>query len=117
MDDRLAELKRQRAAISAHLAWLDREIVAAEGIAPPSTPALPSTPPAAAPIAPAPSFATSSAAAPTGEGPTSIAPAPVFPEIDTRSIKSDVRRGCLVYIALGLVAAGMLVGLVYWRYG
>lgn len=39
MPDRLAELRRQRALVQQHLAWLDAEIAAAEGEKPPATPA------------------------------------------------------------------------------
>jgi hypothetical protein len=45
MSDRLPELRRQRALVAEHLAWLDREI-AAEGGETSATPAAPLPPPA-----------------------------------------------------------------------
>ncbi|HWZ95872.1 MAG TPA: hypothetical protein VNW30_11815 [Opitutaceae bacterium] len=45
-DDRLQELRRQRALVQEHLAWLDREIVSASSEATPPKPAAQSQPPA-----------------------------------------------------------------------
>jgi hypothetical protein len=123
MDERLAELKRQRAGIAAHLAWLDREIAACEGVRPASG----ATGPATGPTIPFPPPSTAAATAmqaPAAPLPlqgsaadaTSSLPLSGVPEIDPRSIKSDVQRGCLVYIALGLVVAALFVFWVYWHY-
>jgi hypothetical protein len=43
-DDRLQELRRQRALVQDHLAWLDREIASASGQATPAKPVVQSQP-------------------------------------------------------------------------
>src|SRR3954470_22363220 len=55
MPDRLAELRRQRALIAEHLAWLDRQIAEAGGSSVPAAqPALQPTPTPATPLGPTP---------------------------------------------------------------
>lgn len=90
-----------------HVAWLDREIAAATPLSPIAD--RPS-PPLVAPPQPAP---TSPAAA---QNATPVTAAPVGPEAEAilddyrvpeTSLKSDVRKGCLLYF----VGAFLLVGL------
>ncbi len=108
MSDRLAELRRQRALVQTHLAWLDAEIARAAGA---TTTTLP-------PAAPAPTVAVPSAALPAV--PATEDPPRMTPVADTileeyrvpeASLKNDVRKGCLLYFAAALaaVAAGVVV--------
>jgi hypothetical protein len=123
MPDRLAELRRQRALIQAHLAWLDREIEAVSGKENPtlSRAASPQTqsPVVAAAIV---------AAALKAQSPTSaLAPAPESSELATSAdaildeyrippdtLKTDVRKGCFLYFALAFVVVGIVVTLLYF---
>ncbi len=128
MPDRLAELRRQRALVAEHLAWLDREIVAREQSA--ATLHQPTLSPAAAPtvadnagpltavtaldspeIPKAPE--TPDASRILAELDTIKAPKPataaetIAPELRSEhhpaDIKDDVRRGCFLYLAIGVL--------------
>ena len=96
---------RQRAQIQEHLAWLDREIAAAEGV-----PALPppTNRPPQAPAAPA-----STAVSAPSEAEKIL---DQFQQ-DATALKTDARRGCLMvfFIAMGLLILGGIVG--YYFYG
>jgi hypothetical protein len=105
MSDRLAELRRQRALVLEHVAWLDREIAAATPLSPIADRSIP---PLVASPQPTPAVAE--------PGALPVAAAPVGPEADAilddyrvpeTSLKSDVRKGCLLYF----VGAFLLVGL------
>jgi len=106
MSDRREELLRQREAIRAHLAWLDREIEAAAGAA---------TPPVAAPLEPARPEAT--------PGPAPVAAAPL-PAADVEAILSEYRQptlsianqtkaGCILYFVLGMALLVFIATAVY----
>lgn len=131
MPDRVAELRRQRALIAEHLAWLDRELAAtAPSPQPANTPAatqaaipapapisVGNPPPPVAPPKPPldPSAILAAAAAPK------VAPAPepdphahLLPERPSADIKQDVRLGCLLYVVLGAVGVVGFCALIYW---
>jgi hypothetical protein len=116
MPDRLAELRRQRALIADHLAWLDREIAAS---APSSTFPKP-TPQPFAPKPPLPLdpaailAAVNSSPAPTAVPPDTEAHALLLPEHQPAEVKQDVRRGCFLYFALAAVAVIGGTGLMVW---
>lgn len=126
MQDRLAELRRQRALIAEHLAWLDREISAPSGITASSTQAVP--PPAlppplattAAPTSPPlpdPAAILARATEPKPETPPPAATdahADLLPEHRPADIKNDVRRGCFLYLALATLAVLLFGGLLIW---
>lgn len=106
--DRLATLRRQRAFLQDHLAWIDAEIAAATG-----TPSTSVEPPAAA--------------VPSGAVSESTAPAEVSADADAilaeyrgspGAVEQDVRRGCFLYFAAGLVllALGGLVVYLAFRH-
>lgn len=99
MTDRLAELRRQRALVAEHLAWLDREIAAANPAAPP--------PPSLSPAVESPAV-TATRSEPLPPAPAPQPPASALPESRPADIRRDVRRGCLLYFALAalLVAGG-----------
>ncbi len=123
MSDRLQELRRQRALIQEHLAWLDREIAAASGqpvVAPAPTP----VPPPVASVAPA--FVTP-VVAPIPVVAPAIPADPIAPEVAAAAdaildeyrvapdnLKTDVKKGCFLYLlaAFGLLALGV-IGLYY----
>jgi len=89
--DQLSELGRQRELVRQHLAWLDQQILAAQGSAP--------TPPPAAETEPWPALAL-----PPRLHVTVAAPAEAEAILEQyrspeKSIKSDVRKGCLLYAA------------------
>ena len=131
MSDRLNELRRQRELVEEHLAWLDREIAAASGLktAPTATPSpaapAPATPVAAPPALPTPVLATPAVAKPAA--PPANASMPDAPPVEAvaesiladyrvkpDSMKSDVKKGCVLYFfaALAFVAA-VVVGLYF----
>lgn len=119
MSDRLHALRRQRALVQQHLDWLDAEIASSTGGQAPAAPR-----PIAAP--PPSGYLASQAAAITRHA-TASAPSPT-PSIDENpvvaatadailseyrvapdSLKTDIRKGCLLYFfgALVVVAAGV----------
>lgn len=123
MSDRLQQLRRQRAVVAEHLAWLDGEIAQAQqtpALNPAEAPApddLTTVPFSMRAVLPPPAKASGPAAA---SAPTSIkdsASAAAADEIlrdyqvEPEAMKSDVKKGCLLYFfgALGLVALGVTV--------
>ena len=124
MSDRYQELLRQRALVQEHLAWLDREIAQiSANRTPPATvsPARPA-PPATLPSAPS-SYLAGQAAAVTqhaaaaraiSENPLGPSAADAILEeyrVAPDTLKTDIRKGCLLYFigALALVALGVSV--------
>jgi hypothetical protein len=124
MSDRLAELRRQRALVEQHLAWLDREIAAETARLSPAeagakiaavvTAAKPAaTPSITKPIIPAPAMA-------------SVTPAvtpPANPEADRileefhvapATVHEDVRKGCFLYFAAALAIFAAIIALLYF---
>ena len=85
MADRLDHLRRQRALLLEHVAWLDAEIARETPSAVPVTPAPTETPPA-----------------------TSVTP-PVspLPDFNPASVHRDVRRGCWIYFSAALLLFGL----------
>jgi hypothetical protein len=122
MPDRLAELRRQRALIADHLAWLDREIAAAAvPIQPPVPPSSTILEPPAQPFAPKPPLEPAAilTAAKPSPAPTAVLPetdshAHLLPEHQPADVKQDVRRGCFLYFALAAVAVIGGTGLLVW---
>lgn len=119
MQDRLAELRRQRALVAEHLAWIDREIAAA---APADSPLQSS---ADAPR-PAPNLTVNAVSEPPqpvlpinpsqrsdASAPASV-PLPSLPESKPAEIQSDVRRGCFIYFALATFLGLAGVALIVW---
>jgi len=140
MPDRLAELRRQRALIAEHLAWLDREIATAAANAAeqasttePNTAAVlvepsasasfvPLTAPAAPPLDAAAVLASikaDGAEKPTATGPTDSlttktelgAPAP---DKDQRDVRTETRKGCFLYLLIASAATALGVWLLIW---
>ena len=127
MPDRLSELIRQRALVSEHLAWLDREIASVI-----AKPAAPSVEPVA--IAPASISApdqpptnqtaalVSSTGAPTATQPGEIKASDTEEILDQyrvapAAVKEDVRKGCLLYFAAAFVLLGVIVTILYFAIG
>ena len=121
MPDRLAEIRRQRALVAEHLAWLDREIAAAApASAAPVAPTAPAVVPAPiAPLDPAAILAAATAAKPAAQ----ISAAPSIeddiaekhlPRRQPDSIQQDVRRGCLLYFAIAALLVIGLCALLVW---
>lgn len=108
MQDRLAELRRQRALIADHLAWLDRELattIAQTGDgAPPTLEA--TVPQAVAKGAPDQSEKSAATVASAAEA--------QLPESDTGEIKDDVRRGCLLYFTVASLLVILVGALLIW---
>ena len=106
MSDRLTELQRQRALIQGHLAWLDREIAAADGQ--PAAPASTVTP------LPPPSF--------PAVPPATVAPAMAEKDADaiisrfgsdSQNLAANARKGIYVLFGLALVLFGIAVFALY----
>lgn len=117
MDDRLAELRRQREIVAGHLRWLDQQIVRSEMGGSPDAPVAAPTPTpvshALAPATPSPApVASIQPGSPAGE-PQAI-PEVALPETDSTSIRSDVRRGCFIYVAVVTVLLAASLGVVLW---
>jgi hypothetical protein len=119
MLDRLADLHRQRALVQEHLDWIDREIIRAERqqqaaapAVPPAEPALPAAVPPPAIPPPAAPLPVNPAAVTT---PPHLSPADAILEeyrVPSNTLKSDVRKGCLLYFAGAFVLLGLaIVGL------
>ncbi|MBK8475784.1 MAG: hypothetical protein IPL39_05580 [Opitutaceae bacterium] len=138
MPDRLADLRRQRALIAEHLAWLDREIATTAPAQPaavlpapyPASIAPPAPAVSAAPLSSAPAFAGTSATPPTS-APTIVGgfrvaahsplPSPqpetlpeTLPETDPANIRDNVRRGCFLYVALAALLVVLGGALLVW---
>lgn len=105
MSDRLSDLQRQRALAQEQLAWLDREIErekSASGQAAPTTSAAkPATP--KAPVPPA----------------APLAPADADELIkkfqkDGRTVRGEVKRGCLIYFFAAFALLGLGVIALYF---
>ncbi len=98
--DRLAELQRQRALAQQHLAWLDREIQAAQ-----TGDQLPSTPAAVLSAAPTPASVSVQLFSSLQTTPLSADAETIIGQYrtDEKSLAQDVRKGCLLY-ALGAFA-------------
>lgn len=135
MPDRLAELRRQRALVQEHLAWLDRELAALERTSPPRSAESPAavdpfvvdvnTQPAATgatprPLSPA---ATLSSPAPFGRAspaPAAAAQAPMVDalleeyRVEPGALKRDVRKGCLLYFAGAMALLILVVAVLYF---
>jgi hypothetical protein len=119
MPERLAELRRQRALIESHLAWLDREIEIASGEKKPALPA------PASPV-PQPAVATALVAAALkaqSVTPTTVAPTVVDADaeaileeyrVPTAALQTDVRKGCFLYFAAALLFVAVTVVVLYF---
>ena len=124
MRERLTELVRQRALVSEHLAWLDREIASVHATLSSSTSGSYIAPPQAAT---APSSERHSPLLPTaGATPTtgSRSVSPVAPEelieqyrVSPATVKQDVRKGCLLYFTAAFVVLGIVVAILYFTIG
>ena len=130
MVDRLSELARQRALVSEHLTWLDREI--ADETVKRLVPNHPGASVSPAPIQPT-SVATASLATTTPAAQsaspaaksvsTPAAGAPDTAEILDQyrvapsSVKQDVRKGCLLYFAAAFVVLALIVAILYFTIG
>jgi hypothetical protein len=99
-DDPLQELRRQRALVQEHLAWLDRQIASASGETAPKTAA-----------------ANRSAAAPAPADSTEADAILESYQAESRSMPATVRRGCLIVFAAGvaLFALGVFALYLYVR--
>lgn len=123
MSDRLAELRRQRALIAEHLAWLDRQIAEASGAGgakPPTSLPGPHSAPSPVPgpqgvaVVAAALKATAQTAGRPSESPEVVAAADAILEEYRQpeaALKTDIRKGCILYFvaALGVLAAGIAV--------
>ena len=125
MADRLSELARQRALLSEHLAWLDREI-ADETVKRLIPKQLESAPPPVATVSPLESTGPTALAGrvtPPVVVPTTAAVVPEPAEIldqyrvTPSSVKQDVRKGCLLYFAAAFVLLGLVVVILYFTIG
>jgi hypothetical protein len=109
MSDRLAELQRQRALLTAHLAWLDQEIASTQqGTAALATP---STQPAAPARSPGPKSTPGSAA------PNPDALLAKYGNEPAHSVE-NVRKGCYIVFSLAfiLLTAAVLALFFYTRW-
>ncbi len=127
MSDRHQELLRQRAIVQEHLAWLDREIAQ---ISPNKTQPTPVSlarpaPPAPLPSAPSGHLAgqaadlTRHAAAsrPTSENSSVPSAAEAILEeyrVAPDTLKTDIRKGCLLYFVGALSLVALVVSVLYF---
>ncbi|HVS53387.1 MAG TPA: hypothetical protein VHD62_13610 [Opitutaceae bacterium] len=126
MSDRLNELRRQRALMQEHLAWLDSEIATAEKSSGEATVAAvsPAPSPAPAPVLRTTPRVVSLTPVATPRATTAVsAPAPADPlaekileeyRVPEKSLREDVRRGCFLYFAGALLVLGGVVVALYF---
>ena len=130
MADRLSELARQRALLSEHLAWLDREIAdeTVKRLVP--TPPSPQSTPGPVVSTAVPAVPTPTSTAATQPAAPSVASVVVSPadtpdvteildqyRVTPTSVKQDVRNGCLLYFAAAFVLVGLVVAILYFTIG
>jgi hypothetical protein len=122
--DRLAELRRQRALVAQHLAWIDAELTAAgagrsphAGTVSPSAPVAPGTPPENAP----PADAELAAAEPAAEIDPAVALANARADEIIEKYRATealdplaAKRGCLVLFGAFMVLLGATVLAIYF---
>ncbi len=126
MSDRLDALLRQRELLQEHLDWLDAEIDAARPssgtVAPSSAPVAP-TAPIVARVPAAPRVALPAPIAPTAVVTSDVSPTAVAAQADEilesyrtppTSVKSDVRKGCLLYFVGAFLLLGLGVTALYF---
>jgi len=109
---RLAELRRQRALIHEHLAWLDRQIAAEDAIAAlghGTTPAMAALSPSVpsqpvAPVAP-------NAVEPSTDDPDALLSEYRAADVD---VVRHVRTGCLLYFVAALALVAVIVAILYF---
>lgn len=102
-EERLQQLRRQRALVQEHLAWIDHEIAAASGGVTPPAPTAPS------PVAPPP------AAAPANPAVDAEAEAIIENyRAESRSSIAAARRGCFIVFFAGLALFGLAVLALYF---
>jgi len=104
--ENLIELQRQRELVRQHLAWLDQQIVSAQSSAPTPSSA---TEAGLGPVLALPPRLHATVAAPAEA--ESILAQYRGPQ---KSIKSDVRKGCLLYAAGGFLLFGLGVFALYF---
>ena len=127
MPDRLAELRRQRAHIADHLAWLDREIASAAATIQPQESSAATAPSAAfpeptpQPFAPKPPLDPAAILAVAKPSPATAAVRPdtdahahLLPEHQPADVKQDVRRGCFLYFGLASLLVVVGCALLVW---
>ncbi len=125
--DRLSDLRRQRALLQEHLAWLDREITlaTAETNAPADATSSPVAPGAPLPVSVPPAGGVSPALPAIAPAPTSSTvvsvPATVDPEAILEQYRKPggalhrkVRQGCFLYFAAAFVLLGLGVVALYF---
>jgi hypothetical protein len=125
--DRLTELRRQRALVQEHLAWLDREIGDAEKtLAAPSSAAKASAPTLAVetralPAVPATKSTTTAwtgrAAASDAAVGAPQAEADAIIEkyrVPSTDIQNDIRKGCFLYFAAAFLILGGVIAVLYF---
>lgn len=129
MSDRLAELRRQRALVQQHLAWLDAEVAALEKPAAgqPISQVLPTAAerPSPAPTTPFPAAGGTHetlSAAPRPRPLPATATSATAGSVDAllaeyrvepTALKNDVRKGCFLYFAAALALLALVVAILY----
>ena len=105
MEEPLGELRRQRELIAAHLRFLDDQIARKSGQTPDQKQE-------EATVAPDPAQSP-----PEAEDVAETAgsqPDVEVPEIDPASVRAEVRRGCMIYVAIATVLCVAALGFAYW---
>jgi hypothetical protein len=113
MTDRLQELLRQRASIQAHLDWLDREIATAREVSHVPVDSAAAQVPVAA-IASSLPLPSTSASQPVLVGQNAQADEIIAQyRLDKDSLRTDVRKGCLLYFFGALAFLGLCIVAFY----
>ena len=99
VSDRLRELQHQRSLVQEQLAWLDREIAAASGNKPTTTPI--ATAPAPRP--------------PSTNSASTVAAEAIISKYksETDALQVNVKRGCFLYLAIAFAVVGLGVLALY----
>ncbi len=123
--ERLQQLRRQRANVAEHLAWLDREIQRAVRLGVTPTSEAPTPTPAATPSPPSfvPANPTRAAGVPPPSPALAADPDAILEEWTEqaggeRRDQPISKTGCwIIFAALAVVGIGSVVGLIYFIYG
>ena len=122
MSDRLDDLRRQRALVAEHLAWLDREIAAAQPAAPKPAPPAPVAAPAVpstrkegfhAPAAPATTPPGVARSGPTKDDRQADDILSNY-RVEPNAMKSDIKKGCFLYFFGALALVALVVAVLYF---
>jgi cell division protein FtsN len=116
MNSRLARLREQRDLILKHLQWIDQEIAVEDSTESPKKPEVPASDQPKPVESPTTDVIPAPAPTPIASGEMPVPALDPSDEGNVQSLKSDVRKGCLLYFGLAWVLLAAAVAIVYLAY-